>query len=87
MGSNRIVAHSREAVERLVVQIVDTLLYYNSFENYWLDHPFGSQSELEGLDFLRRRRVPADALKEIAAAVESYVTDSLRGNETGREAA
>ena len=78
-SSNKIVTRRRDAVERLVIQIVDTLLYYNSFEDYWISHPFGSQSGLEGLDFLRGRRVPAGAVREIATAIDAYVTDSRRG--------
>ena len=83
--SNKIVARHRAAVEQLVVQIVDTLLYYSAFDPYWLDLPF-DQPELEGRDFLKGRSVPPGALLEIAAAIDSHVTHSLRGA-AGRSAA
>jgi hypothetical protein len=74
----RIVASRSAAIERLAVGVVDILLAYGAFEDYWLDLPF-DQTELEGRDFLKARRVPESALTEIAAAVEAHVTECLRG--------
>jgi hypothetical protein len=80
-----IVAVRSAAVERLALGIVDILLAYDAFDEYWLCLPF-AQSELDGRDFIKDRRVSDAALLEIADAVAACVSECLRGASERRAA-
>ncbi len=84
--AQEIASRRDHAVERLTLTIIDTLLAYEAFDDYWLNLPI-TQTELEGMDFIKRRRVPAGALLEIAEAVAACVQDCLRAKRDERRAA